>query len=302
MASRFPHVVLGPGAIGGAVAGALVQAGHDPILATRSPVTELTVSTPDGQIEASVRSIVDPAEAMPADLLFVGVKAHQSEAIRPWLDALVDDQTTVVILQNGVEHVERFAPLVDPGAELVPAVVALPALRSAPGHIAVSSAARLTIPSGPGADRVASAFEASFIRVTITDDWVTAAWTKLMLNAASGGICVIAGTSNELFANDSDAKQLAVDLMTEVANVGRAEGATLAEDLPQRILDGLLERAGGHKSSIVVDRLNGVETEWDARNGVVERLASRHGIDVPLNRLLTMLIRVTEPAAGGSAR
>ncbi|MEZ5228391.1 MAG: ketopantoate reductase C-terminal domain-containing protein [Acidimicrobiales bacterium] len=49
-------------------------------------------------------------------------------------------------------------------------------------------------------------------------------------------------------------------------------------------MDALLQRAGGHLSSIVVDRRHGVPTEWDARNGVVQRLAARHGLEVPLNR------------------
>ncbi|MEZ5228390.1 MAG: ketopantoate reductase C-terminal domain-containing protein [Acidimicrobiales bacterium] len=56
------------------------------------------------------------------------------------------------------------------------------------------------------------------------DDWLSAAWTKLMLNAASGGICVIAEAGNEIFARDSEAAELAVALMDEVAMVGPGRG------------------------------------------------------------------------------
>lgn len=296
MQQRLPHVVLGPGAIGGAVAGALVQAGNDPVLATRSVFDRLVVTTPEIEVDAPARALSDPSDASPADLVFVAVKAHQTASITPWLDVLVDASTTVVVLQNGVEHLDRFAPLVDGGATLVPAVVALPAIRSAPGRVVVSAASRLTIPTGTGAAAVAAALRSSFIRVIESDDWLSVAWTKLMLNAASGGICVIAGSGNGIFADDSDAVEMATLLMEEVALVGRAEGAQLADDLPERIMAGLVARAGGHMSSIVVDRVNGVPTEWDARNGVVARLAERHGIDVPLNRLLTTLIRLGEPA------
>ncbi len=137
MPSRHAHVVLGPGAIGGAVAGALVQAGHSPVLAARSPLSHLAVTTPDAPIESAVRSFTDPAQVGPADLLFVAVKAHHSPTVRDWLDALVDASTVVVILQNGVEHLDRFTPLVHPDASLVPAVVALPAQRRAPGRVEV---------------------------------------------------------------------------------------------------------------------------------------------------------------------
>lgn len=292
---RHSFVMLGPGAIGGAVAGALVQAGHDPVIATRSPFVTLSVTTPETKVEAPVRVLTDPTQAVPADVVFVAVKAHQTLSIRPWLDVLVDAATTVVILQNGVEHRERFAPLVPDGAELVPAVVALPAQRSAPGAIAVSGASRLTIPVGPAAAAVKEAFDGSFISVRVADDWLTAAWTKLMLNAASGGMCVIVERGTEIFVDDLDAHRLGIELMEEVARVGRAEGAILADDLPQRVMAGLIERAGTHVSSIVVDRRNGMATEWDARNAVVERLAERHGLEVPLNRLLTTLVRLGEP-------
>ncbi|MGI9596792.1 MAG: ketopantoate reductase C-terminal domain-containing protein, partial [Acidimicrobiales bacterium] len=61
------------------------------------------------------------------------------------------------------------------------------------------------------------------------------------------------------------------------------------------ILDRVASAAGGHLSSIAADRLAGRPTEWDARNGVVGRIATRHGIDVPLNEWLTALIRLGEP-------
>jgi ketopantoate reductase len=48
-------------------------------------------------------------------------------------------------------------------------------------------------------------------------------------------------------------------------------------------------------SSIVVDRLNGVPTEWQARNEVVVRLAAKHGIAVPLNEFACNLMRAGEP-------
>ncbi len=293
---RDGFVVIGPGAIGGAIAGALIQAGHEPALVMRTPFTTLDVTLPDGSVRAPVRALTDPSAARPVDHVIVAVKAHQTGAIAPWLDALVDDATTVSILQNGVEHLERFGPLVAAGAELVPVVVALPAQRTGPGSVVVGGRARLTAPVGPGGDHLAAALAASFVDVVLTEDWVSAAWTKLMLNAASGGICVFAGSSNAIFATDGEAAALALLLMEEVAAVGRAEGARLAADLPETVLRGLLDRAGGHRSSIVVDRLEGRPIEWDARNAVVGRLAERHGIDVPLNRLLTTLLRLSEPA------
>ncbi len=230
--------------------------------------------------------------------MFFAVKAHQSAAAAGWLDALVGDGTIVVILQNGVEHRERIEPLVPAGTRLVPAVINLPAKRPSPDHVVVGGRSRLTFEAGPGAAEAAALFDGSYVDIVVSDDWATPAWIKLMLNAASGGVSTLTRTDNRMLADD-DARALVHALMVEVAAVGRAEGADLPEDLPPRIIDGLMAAASGHVASIVADRIAGVPTEFDARNAVVGRLGRRHGIETPLNDLVTTLIRLGEPGAPG---
>ena len=294
--SSHSVALVGPGAIGGAVAGALFEAGHEPVVAARSGLERLIVEHPGGRIERDVEVTVDASDVSPVDVVFVAVKAQHSEDARPWLDALVGAGTTVVVLQNGVEHRSRFEPLVHAEAAVVPCVINLPAKRAAPGHVVVGGGARLTMEGSDAGHTAASMFDGSFISARAVDDWLTPAWTKLVLNAASGGLCTLTRPDNLVFL-DEEARALAVEVMREVVAVGRAEGAALDDDLPDRIVEGLLARAGGHMASIVVDRIAGQPTEWQIRNEVVGRIAARHGIDVPLNRMLTTLIRLGEPPA-----
>ncbi|MEM7094395.1 MAG: 2-dehydropantoate 2-reductase [Actinomycetota bacterium] len=289
--------VIGPGAIGGAVAGALVDAGHEPVIAARTHFDDLRVEHPAGSVEAAVAVQTSPdAVERSADVIFLAVKAHQTATAAPWLDALAGPGTAVVVLQNGVEHRERLAGICGPGVEVIPAVVNLPARRLEPGVVRVGGPARLTLERTAQADEAASLFDDSFLRAKAVDDWLTPAWTKLVLNAASGGLCVLTRTDNTVFA-DPAAQALARSLMAEVIQVGRAEGAHLPDDLPDRIFEGLTRHANGHMASIVVDRIEGHATEWQARNAVIGRIAERHGIDVPINRMLTDLIRLGEPEA-----
>ncbi|MEZ5228389.1 MAG: 2-dehydropantoate 2-reductase N-terminal domain-containing protein [Acidimicrobiales bacterium] len=55
--------VLGPGAIGGAVAGALIEAGHEPLLAVRTRFESLVLTTPEMSLEAAVQTLHDPEQA-----------------------------------------------------------------------------------------------------------------------------------------------------------------------------------------------------------------------------------------------
>lgn len=323
-------LLIGPGAIGCAVAAALVESGRSVTVAARTGFDRLQVNHPAGQVDVpahpagqvdvpvhpgpahpaasdpaasdpgpghpvTVRCVTDPTAAGPADVVFLAVKAHQTTAAAPWLDAAVSDRTTVVVLQNGVEHVARVEPLVPAGATVVPAVVFLPAMRSEPGRVTVSSEGGLTLPAGPPAERVHGLFDSSFLSIRLAEDWLTAAWVKLMMNAASGAIGVLTGRPNGVMGADDDVRALSLALMREVAAVARAEGADIDDDRVESILDRIVAGAGTHVSSIVADRLAGHPTEWDARNAVIGRLAERHGIDVPLNRAFTTVIRLGEP-------
>ena len=87
--------------------------------------------------------LADPAHAGGrADWVLLAVKAHHTPGASPWLDALAGPGSTVVVLQNGVEHRELVEPLAPAGAVL-PAVVWVPGggRRSRPG---ASGAARLS--------------------------------------------------------------------------------------------------------------------------------------------------------------
>ena len=43
--------------------------------------------------------------------MLLAVKAHQTDGAAGWLAALCGGGTTVAVLQNGIDHVERVAPL-----------------------------------------------------------------------------------------------------------------------------------------------------------------------------------------------
>lgn len=285
--------VIGPGAIGCAFAGALAGAGHGIAVAGRTRIGRVVVEHPAGTVDAPVRWLDDGATDR-YDIVLLATKAHQTDAAAPWITRLCSPGSRLAVLQNGVEHRERLTPLVTEGIEIVPAIVACPSDRTAPGRVTVRGAARLDLAATAGAEDVVAAFTGSFADVRISDDWVSAAWRKLALNAGGGGIGVLTRRGNEVL-RDAEVRDLFVAIVGEVVAVARAEGADLPDDLGNRIVDGLARSVADHLPSIVVDRLAGRPTEWEARNEVVVRVAHRHGIAVPYNEMLTALIRAGEP-------
>lgn len=285
--------IIGPGAIGCAFAAATMQAGHTIHVATRTPFQSLDVTYPEGHVQGPIQPL-SLQTARPFPVVMLGVKAHQTLAAKPWLDKLCGPQTVLAVLQNGVEHIERLQPLVGAGVQIVPAMVACPATRIAPGKVKVTGPARLDVPKGAASETFRKVFDNSFGQIVLVEDWLTSAWAKLVLNAASGGIGVLTRRGNEVL-KDPEIARLFRALAAEVIQVGIAEGAKLSPELADRLLLLMTTSNSVHKPSIVVDRISNQPTEWQARNEVVLRKAARHAISVPLNDLVCNLIRAGEP-------
>ena len=97
-------------------------------------------------------------------------------------------------------------------------------------------------------------------------------------------------------AEQPEVRAFVLDLMREIVLVGRAEGTALPDDAPEKALDTMLKGAGDHWTSIAVDRREGRPMEWQARNAIVGVLGRKHGIDTPLNDLLTTLLQAADSA------
>jgi 2-dehydropantoate 2-reductase len=271
-----------------------MQAGHSIFVAGRAPFAMLDVTYPGGRVHGAVQTL-GPRTARAFEIVLLATKAHQVHDADFWLRALCGAGTALVVLQNGVEHEARVRPRVASGVAVVPAMVACPSDRDAPGRAHVTGPARLDIPRGDASERFQRALASSFAEIRIVDDWLSSAWAKLVLNATGGAIGVLTRRGNDVFADEGIARVYRA-LAAEVIAVGRAEGAKLPDDLAERLLSMFAKGPHLHTPSIVSDRLAGRATEWRARNEVVVRLAAKHRIAVPLNDLVCNLIRAGEPA------
>jgi 2-dehydropantoate 2-reductase len=144
------------------------------------------------------------------------------------------------------------------------------------------------VPDDDAGRAVAASLEGSVCAVELSSDFVTVVWRKLCQNAVSG-MMVLAGRRAGMFRH-ADIAALALAYIDECAAVGRAEGAALAPDVAQEVLDWLQAAPEDLGSSILFDHEAGRPLEWDARNGVVTRRAARHGIATPISDVLVPLL------------
>jgi 2-dehydropantoate 2-reductase len=203
------------------------------------------------------------------------------------------------VLQNGVDHVERIQPLVPPETLVLPVVVQMPAEKTSPGTIEQARTGMLIAPDSEAGHAFAALFEGARTRVEAHSDFLSQSWWKLISNASIGGVCALALKPNGAI-REPETRELVLALMREVVEVGRAEGAILPDDAPDKVLRMMLQAAPDHWSSISVDRREGRPMEWQVRNGVVGRLGRRHGIATPLNDAITTLLRLADARDPGA--
>ncbi|WP_194894265.1 2-dehydropantoate 2-reductase [Catenulispora pinisilvae] len=286
--------VVGPGAIGSVAALAAQQTGRHSVTlcARRDPgalrVVDDVTSTVT-ELEAPILTSPDQV-AGPAEWVLLAVKAQQTDGTAGYLDALCKPSTTVVALQNGVEHIERVAPYAN-DAHVLPAIVWISAEPTGPGEVTIRNniSSMIQVPAGPDGEEFARLLEgAPAVQVALVADFTTAAWRKLTTNAIAG-LMAAAGKRAVVYQRP-DVRELALALATETLAVARAEGAALPESEAEALVGIFQAMAPDIGSSILFDRLAGRELEWDARNGVVRRLGRRHGIPTPVSDVLVPLL------------
>jgi 2-dehydropantoate 2-reductase len=280
--------LIGPGAVGGVIAATLTQrGGHGLTLCARRPLGELSVDLLGRPVRFSPRVLTEPAQGEPADWVFVCTKAYDCTGAAAWFPGLVGPQTRVAILQNGVEHRERFAAWL-PAERILPVMVDIPAERPAPGRIVQRGAGKMIVPAGEDGAEFVGLFAGSHLDVSTTPDFKSAVWRKLCLNAP-GAINALLLKPTGVF-HDEAVGRLAVAMASECLLVGRAEGAVLEDGLPEQILADCRAAPRDSMNSLHADRATGRPMEVDARNGAVVRFGRKHGIATPCNEMAVALL------------
>ncbi len=281
--------IVGVGAIGGVLAALLEVAGrHEITLCTRRPLERLLVKTPAGIVHVKATNITNPALAEPVDWVLVATKTYDAESAASWFPVLCKNGAPVAVIQNGVEHRERFAPYVKPEL-ILPVIIDCPVERQPDGSVNQRGVAQMKLPANTLGSEFTELLTGSGAQVELTEDFVTAAWRKLCVNAA-GVVSALTMKPAGVLRN-SALGNLALDIVAECAAVGRAEGAQLDDSIGQQVLDGYRAQPPDSVNSLLADRLAGRQTEIDARNGVIVRRGEKHGIRTPLNRMAVAILQ-----------
>ena len=294
--------MLGPGGVGGLLAGALHRAGEDVVVVAREETAAVIAaegirvdSVKFGQFTAHPRAVAELDD--PVDVLIVATKA---DGLTPALGRIAAEPALVLPQLNGLDHLfalrERFAP-----DTVLAGSIRVEADRPQPGVIVhtspfllVSMATRAPEAAAP-MRRLGEALERAGVPVRVAEEVSPAAeadvmWSKLVrLNA----LACTTSAYDKLLGEIRSTPQLRADLegaIEEACAVGRAEGAADVE--PGRAIAELERAHATLGSSMQRDIAAGRPPELDAIPGAVLRAGARHGLTCPtIERLVQAIAR-----------
>jgi 2-dehydropantoate 2-reductase len=305
-------VIAGAGAIGGYIGARLAKVGSDVVLHARGPHLKamqergLRVISPDGDFEVRPQVSGDLAAIGPADVVFLGVKAHSLTALAPTLAPLLGPDTVVVSTQNGIpwwyfqQGGGEFEGLrlerVDPGGVIAAAIEPRRVVGSLayfatdivePGVIRHTEGNKITFGEPDGskserARRIAEALIAAGFRCPVTPRFRHETWVKLLGNVAFNPISALTRATLEEIVRHPDASQLVRELMVETEAVAAKLGIELSISIEQRMAGA--EKVGAHKTSMLQDLEAGRPMELEAVVGAVVELGERMGLPMTATR------------------
>lgn len=286
--------VVGIGAIGSVTAAALERAGkHELVLCTRSPMKELRVETPGGEVIVRGTNLTRTSDATPVNWVMVCTKAYDAESTAAWFTGLSGPETKIAVVQNGVEHRERFSRWVA-AERLLPVIIDCPAERREDGSVLQRAWAKMAVEDSSLGREFTELFRDSGA-VTELTDFTTAAWKKLSVNS-QGALSAMTKLPNRVLRAPG-MEAVALGMVKECVAVGRAAGATIEDGFAERVIENAKVSAPDGVNSMLADRLAGRKMEIDARNGAIVRFGERLGVATPLNAMAVAVLRAMEDGA-----
>lgn len=295
--------VMAAGAVGGYFGARLSAAGHDVFFIARGAHLDairkngLKVESPLGDLHLKdVKATDDPASVGPVDMVLFAVKLWDTEKAGEQTRPLVGPGTRVVTLQNGVDSVERLAPILGGDATIGGATYVITTI-AAPGVIRhTGTAARIRCGRLDGrADGVLAGYveqtKAAGIDITLSGEMLADLWKKFVLLSGTSGITASTRKPIGVVLADDDVRAFFFKLMSETMAVGRAAGVNLPAGFAAELERTVATFPPTMKASMAndVDAGNRLELDWLA--GKVVALGRKLGIPTPAHEAVYAVLK-----------
>jgi 2-dehydropantoate 2-reductase len=301
--------VVATGAVGGYFGARLAHAGHDVFFLARGANLEairksgLQVRSVIGDVHVRDPNVTDdPGEIGPVDIVLFAVKLWDTEQAARQARPLVQADTRVIPLQNGIDSPDILAPIF--GEEMVtPGIAYIAAVLSEPGVVMhTSQFAQIVTGNRKGIrDPLLEAFvdeaQRAGIDISMSDDIERERWQKFAFLVGLSGATASTRLPVGPILEDPGTRKFIHGLINEVVLVGQAKGIPIQADFADDRLEFLDTSPPTLKASMLHDLERGNRLELDWLSGRVAQLGHELGIPTPKNDAVYNILKLHRAGA-----
>ena len=301
-------LILGAGAMGCLFGAKLRKAGFDVTLFNRENETIKVIEKQGIQLITAEEEhytipipVIYHANELKKEynLILILVKAFATEEVLSAITHIIDENTIVLTLQNGVGNLEKMQKII-PHAELGVGGTGSGASILAPGVIAHRTTGQTNIGFMKNKNpekhlEISEMLTKAGLETNVTTQVQSVIWSKLLINVAFNSLTAVTRLANGDAILPASGEALVHSLLMEAVEVAEAEGIELLfEDPVAEILNIGHEQIARNKSSMLTDILKERKTEIDVINGAIVAYGKKHGIRTPYNEVMTHLVHTIE--------
>ncbi len=261
----------------------------------------LTVTVKGKTDIVPIRATTNTKDVGICDAVIIFTKCHYTGTAIQNALCMIDDDTMVMTIQNGIGNAETIAEFVNE-RQIIFGLTMIGSVIKGPGKIEIQIAqdegATYVWPLvGEPDDRVGKVidtFNQAGMNFHLSPDIRERIWRKLCLNAGTSTPIAISRLKNDDFINQPSSLELIRGLVFEIVAVANKEGIALNAEKEYEDLVAMIKRAPDHFPSALIDVLNHRKTEIDCLNGAVVARAKRYGMEAPYNATIYHLMKTIE--------
>ena len=295
--------VMAAGAVGGYFGGRMAAAGHDVAFIARGAHRDairqdgLKIESTLGDLHLKDVNVTDdPKQVGPVDVVLFAVKLWDTETAGQQTRPLLGPNTRVITLQNGVDSVERLAPILGDeatigGATYVVTTIARPGVIRHTGTTAKVHCGRLDWRPDAVLASYVEQMKAATIDITLTDQMLLEIWKKFVVLSGTSGITASTRQPFGVIRDDEDMRAFFYKLMHETMAVGRAAGVEFPPEFPAELDRSVAAFPPMLKASMANDLDAGNRLELDWLAGKVVALGRKYGIPTPAQEAVYAILK-----------
>ena len=296
---------MAAGAVGGYFGARMAAAGHDVFFIARGAhlaaiqKNGLKIESVHGDVHLPKPNVTDdPKSVGPVDIVLFAVKLWDTEKAAEATKPLVGPNTRVITLQNGIDNVERVAPILGAdktigGAAYIATVIASPGVIKQTSQFAKMRFGRADKKPDEKLQAFVAAGKAAKIDIDISADIQRELWEKFcFLTAMAGSTASLRSAIGPIVA-DPELRGFFHRLMEEAFAIGKAKGVALdpayIEDR-MKFVTTMIEP--GMKASMAHDLERGNRLELDWLAGRVRELGRALKIPTPASDTVYTVLKL----------